>query len=165
MKKGLVTNQIVLTVGYDIENFTDPQRKAAYHGEITRDRYGRTLPKNAHGTQSLPRHTSSTKVLTEAAMTLYDRIVDPNLLIRRVYVVAGNVLPETDARVGGAPEQLSLFEAPIESADSLSRERKLQQAVLGIQEKFGKNAIIKGMNLQEGATSLERNNQIGGHKA
>lgn len=165
VKKGLVTNQIVLTVGYDIENFSDPQRKAAYHGEVTKDRYGRLLPKNAHGTQSLSQHTSSTKVLTEAAMTLYDRIVDQNLLIRRVYVVAGNVLPEADARASAAPEQLSLFEAPAESVDSLSRERKLQQAVLGIQEKFGKNAIIKGMNLQEGATSLERNNQIGGHKA
>lgn len=163
VKKGLVTNQIVLTAGYDIENFSDPKRKAAYHGEITRDRYGRFLPKNAHGTQSLPRHTSSTRILVEAAMALYDRIVDPNLLIRRVYVVAGNVLPE--AETSAVPEQLSLFESPGESADSLSRERKLQQAVLGIQEKFGKNAIIKGMNLQEGATSLERNNQIGGHRA
>lgn len=165
VKKRLVTNQLVLTVGYDIENLSDPQRKAAYRGEITSDRYGRLIPKNAHGTQSLPQHTSSTRLLTEAAMTLYDRIVDPNLLIRRVYVVAGNVLPEAEAEANAAPEQLTLFDAAREAPAALSRERKLQKAVLEIQEKYGKNAIIKGMNLQDGATSLERNNQIGGHKA
>ncbi|MBQ3276224.1 MAG: DNA methylase [Oscillospiraceae bacterium] len=168
VKKGLMTDQITLTVGYDVENLMDPARRAAYRGEVTRDFYGREIPKHAHGTVRLSGHTSSTRTITEAMMALFDRVVDENLLVRRMVVAADNVLPE--AKVQGeiaAAEQLDLFspataERPAGDPD---RERRRQEAVLSIQKRYGKNAILKGMNLEEGATARERNAQIGGHKA
>lgn len=168
--KGLVTNQMVLTVGYDVENLRDPVRSAAYHGEVTADGYGRRVPKHAHGTANLPGHTASTREITHAVMDLYDRVVDPNLLVRRINVTANNVLPEADAP-GEAPEQLDLFALAEEAAARenrekiLARERRRQQVILDIQKRYGKNALVKGMNLEEGATTMERNRQIGGHKA
>lgn len=158
--KGLLTNQLVLTVGYDIDN-------KQYRGEISTDRYGRKIPKHAHGTQNLPKMTASTKMLTEAAMTLYDRIVDPSLLIRRMYICAGHVLPETEVLGEPAMEQLDLFQDPasLEAEEAaLERERRMQEALLSIKRKYGKNAILKGMNLEEGATARERNGMTGGHK-
>lgn len=158
--KGLLTNQLVLTVGYDIDN-------KQYRGEISTDRYGRKIPKHAHGTQNLPKMTASTKMLTEAAMTLYDRIVDPSLLIRRMYICAGHVLPETEVLGEPAMEQLDLFQDPasLEAEETaLERERRMQEALLSIKRKYGKNAILKGMNLEEGATARERNGMTGGHK-
>ncbi len=158
--KGLLTNQLVLTVGYDIDN-------KQYRGEISTDRYGRKIPKHAHGTQNLPKMTASTKLLTEAAMTLYDRIVDPSLLIRRMYICAGHVLPETEVLGEPAMEQLDLFQDPasLEAEETaLERERRMQEALLSIKRKYGKNAILKGMNLEEGATARERNGMTGGHK-
>ena len=170
--KGLVTDQLVLTVGYDVESLTDPARRKKYHGKITADRYGRQVPKHAHGTENLPRYGSSTKELVAAAMRLYDRIVDPNLLVRRVYVVAGRVLPEGQAPAEQQTEQLDLFadythaaERAAEEERSRARERRRQSAILAIQKKYGKNAILKGMNFEEGAMTRERNGQIGGHKA
>ena len=168
VKKGLMTDQVTLTVGYDVENLMDPSRRAAYRGEVTRDFYGREIPKHAHGTVRLSGHTSSTRTITEAMMALFDRVVDENLLVRRMVVAADNVLPE--AKVRGeiaAAEQLDLFslataERPAGDSD---RERRRQEAVLSIQKRYGKNAILKGMNLEEGATARERNAQIGGHKA
>ena len=171
--KGLVTDQIVVTVGYDIENLTDPERSKKYHGAIVKDHYGRKIPKHAHGTANLDGHTSSTKKIMCAASDLFDRFVDKNLLVRRLNIVANHVLPEADAPKKNAGfEQLDLFtdytaleEQQEQERAELERERKMQQAMLTIKKKFGKNAILKGMNLEEGATTKDRNAQIGGHKA
>lgn len=170
--KGLVTDQIVLTVGYDIENLTDPKRKKAYTGPITVDNYGRQIPKHAHGTVNLDRQISSTKLITDATLGLYDKIVNPALLIRRLTISANHVVPENNISNEGIVEQLNLFtdyealeRKREEEKLALEREKRMQQAVLSIKKKFGKNAILKGMNLQEGATAKDRNNQIGGHKA
>ena len=170
--KRLVTDQIVLTVGYDIENLTDPARRRRYHGKTEVDRYGRTLPRQAHGSINLDGYTASTHQIMEAASALFDRIVDPELLIRRMYLVANRVLFENDAPRRNDCEQLDLFtdyaaeeEKRRKEEEALARERKLQQAALAIKKKFGKNALLKGMNLEEGATARDRNSQIGGHKA
>ena len=166
--KGLVTDQMVLTVGYDIDNLTDPERRKKYTGAVVTDHYGRKIPKHAHGTANLPGHTSSTREITEAVMALFDRIVDPELLVRRLNIVACHVLRETDVVPSGLGEQLDLFavqEDPAEKETLRQREKRRQQAVIEIKKKYGKNAILKGMNLEEGATARDRNRQIGGHKA
>ena len=170
--KRYVTDQIVITVGYDIENLTDPARRRRYHGPVEKDRYGRTIPKQAHGSINLGGHTSSTKKILDAVSELYDRIIDRNLLIRRLTVVANHLLPEADAPKKHAFEQLDLFtdyaaEQAKEKVEDevLARERRLQEAALAIKKKFGKNAILKGMNLEKGATARDRNGRIGGHKA
>ena len=173
VEKGLVTDQLVVTIGYDIENLTDPQRRKKYHGDIVKDHYGRQIPKHAHGTINLEGYTSSTKKIVGAAAELYDRIADKNLLVRRLNIVANHVLPESAApKKNEGFQQLDLFtdyaalqaEQEQERA-ALEREKKMQQAMLTIKKKFGKNAILKGMNLEEGATAKDRNKQIGGHKA
>ncbi|MBR3602088.1 MAG: DNA methylase [Lachnospiraceae bacterium] len=170
--KGLVTDQMVLTIGYDIENLNDAIRNSEYKGEVTIDHYGRRVPKHAHGTTNLTRKTSSTKIITEAVMELYDRIVNPSLLVRRVTLTANHVTDEKSVVEENSYEQMSLFtdydvsiQRQQQEAEELERERRMQKAVLSIKKKYGKNAILKGMNLQEGATTMERNNQIGGHKA
>ncbi len=162
VEKGLMTDQIVLHIGYDIENLKDPKRKKAYKGQIDTDRYGRQVPKHAHGTVNMDRYTSSTKRITEKTLELYDRIINKNLLIRRLYVTATHLLPEQE--VAQEIRQLTLFEAQQEE-EELARERKMQEAMIGIKNKFGPNAILKGTNLQKGATAKERNQTIGGHKA
>lgn len=161
----LVTNQITLTVGYDRTNLEDPQRRQAYHGAVSMDAYGRVIPKHAHGTANLERYTSSAREI-EAAMTrLFDRIVNPNLLVRRLNITANRVLRE-DCLPQERPQQMSLFADDGQQEQiRLERERQKQQAILSIKKKYGKNAVLKGMNLQEGATARQRNNQIGGHKA
>lgn len=168
--KRLVTKQIVLTVGYDIENLKNKGHD--YHGEIKTDRYGRSIPKHAHGTENLEAHTSSSQQLIAATLALYDRIVDKNLLIRRINLTAAHVISEEEAQEKPLYQQLDLFtdysakqEEMHKKEIALEKERKMQQAMLEIRKKFGKNAVLKGMNLQEGATAKERNNQIGGHKA
>jgi DNA polymerase V len=167
-----VTDQLVLTVGYDIENLTSPEKKKSYHGAITVDHYGRSVPKSARGTINLDRQTSSTKLIIDAVTELYDRIVDKNLLIRRVNITANHVVDEADIQKIDNFEQLDLFtdyddmkKKKEEEEAELTREQKMQKTILEIKKKYGKNAIIKGMNLEEGATTLERNKQIGGHKA
>ncbi len=170
--KGLVTDQIVLTIGYDIDNLTDPARKKRYKGAVTTDRYGRKVPKHAHGTINLKRQTSSTQMLMDAVMELYDRIVDKDLLIRRINITANKLVDEHTVANNDAYEQLDFFtdyeavkkQREKEEAD-LDRERHMQEAMLSIKKKYGKNAILKGMNLQDGATAKDRNAQIGGHKA
>jgi DNA polymerase V len=170
--KRLVTDQLVLTVGYDIENLTNPKIKKSYHGAITTDRYGRTVPKSAHGSENLGRQTSSTKLILDAVTELFERIVDKNLLIRRVNITANHVVDEAMVQKTDNFEQLDLFtdyaavQAKKEDEEAeLAREKKMQQAMLEIKKKHGKNAILKGMNLEEGATTVDRNKQIGGHKA
>ena len=170
--KGLVTDQVVLTVGYDIDNLTNPDIRRKYKGEVTTDRYGRQVPKHAHGTANLSRATSSTRLITEAVMELYDRIVNPNLLIRRLNLTANHVVSEQSAQKKETYEQLTLFtdyedreQQRRAEETELEKEKKMQQAVLDIKKKFGKNAILKGMNFEEGATTIQRNSQIGGHRA
>ena len=165
--KRLATNQLVLTVGYDIENL----KGTAYTGEITTDHYGRKIPKHAHGTVNLDGYTSSGEELLKAATSLYDRIVDKTLLARRLTLCANHLLDESSVPED-LPEQIDLFtdysakEKQKKEADTAhARERKLQKTMLGIKKRFGKNAILKGLNLEDGATARERNNQIGGHKA
>lgn len=211
--KGLLTNQIVLTVGYDVENLSDPERRRAYKGEITVDGYGREIPKHAHGTGNLPFSTSSTKLTTDCVLEVFDRVVDESLLTRRISITANNLMLESEYKresevASAEPEQISMFDmlarggAPQErepasskdnssyselgeekprpsvvaesisgsaasdkSEDALEKEKQVQEAMLKIKKRFGKNAILKGTNLQEGATAKERNAQIGGHKA
>lgn len=170
--KRLVTDQLVLTVGYDIDNLTNPEIKRSYHGAITTDQYGRAVPKSAHGSVNLSRQTSSTKLILDAVTELFERIVDKNLLIRRVNITANHVVDEVTVQKTDNFEQLDLFTdyaaAQAKKGDEeaeLTREKKMQQAMLEIKKKHGKNAILKGMNLEEGATTVDRNRQIGGHKA
>ena len=172
VEKKLVTNQIVLTVGYDIENLTDPKRRSAYKGEVTTDFYGRQVPKHAHGTVNTEEYTSSTSELIGAVTGLFDRIVDPNLLIRRINISVNKLLPEDKAPKEQNFEQLDLF-TDYESRDKaekrkkteLKKEKSLQKAMINLKNRYGKNAVLRGTNLREGATTIDRNNQIGGHKA
>ncbi len=170
--KRLVTDQLVLTVGYDIENLTDSKIKKSYHGAVTIDNYGRAVPKSAHGTTNLGRQTSSTKLIMDAVTDLFERIVDKNLLVRRVNITANHVVDESTVQETEKFEQLDLFtdyadvkKKKEEEEAELAREKKMQKAMLEIKKKYGKNAILMGMNLEEGATTLDRNKQIGGHKA
>ena len=209
--KGLLTNQIVLTVGYDVENLSDPERRKAYKGEITVDGYGREVPKHAHGTGNLPFSTASTKLTTDCVLEVFDRVVDESLLTRRISITANNLVLESEYKresevASAEPEQISMFdmlaggddsqapervsskEATVYSEqdkpnstmvaesilgstgndndeDALEKEKQVQEAMLKIKKRFGKNAILKGTNLQKGATAKERNAQIGGHKA
>ena len=170
VEKGLVTDQMVLTVGYDIENLKNPAVRAQYKGTVEADAYGRAVPRSAHGSVNLERYTASTKQITAAVMQLYDRIVDRELTVRRMTIAANHIIPEADAVQQEV--QLDLFTdyAALEQQQaaeekSLSREREIQKAMLHIRRKFGKNAILKGMNLEEGATTIERNGQVGGHRA
>lgn len=170
--KHLVTDQIVLTIGYDIENLTNAKRRSHYTGEITVDRYGRKVPKHAHGTANLGKQSSSTKLIMEKTLDLFDRIVDKDLLVRRINITANHLVDEQTVEEDEQYEQLDLFtdydalqkEKEEEKANS-KREKNMQQALLSIKKKYGKNAILKGMNLEEGATARDRNAQIGGHKA
>ena len=174
VEKRLVTDQLTLTIGYDIENLTRPEISRKYKGEITTDHYGRRVPKHAHGTAGLKRLTSSTRLIMDAVMELYDTIVDKNLLIRRIGISANRLLDESAARNEEQVSytQLDLFtdyealeKQELETEAALKKERALQEAVLSVKKKYGKNAILKGMNLEKGATTVERNRQIGGHKA
>ncbi len=172
VEKQLVTNQITLTLGYDIENLADPARRARYKGPVTTDAYGRAVPKHAHGTENLEEYTSSSKKIVHAVLRLFDRIVDPGLLARRMYLTMNRVVEETALQKEPSAEQLDLFtdyeaaraRRAAEAADLL-RERQLQKAVLDIKGRYGKNAVLRGMNLVEGATAADRNSRIGGHKA
>ena len=167
VEKNLVTNQIVLTVGYDIENLIDPYISNSYKGEITIDRYGRKIPKHAHGTINLDHKTASTKIIMEATMKLYERIMNKQLLVRRINITANNVVDEETAKKEKPFEQIDLFtnyQEKVEKTQEEKREKELQKAMIDIKKRYGKNAILKGMNLQEGGTTIERNGQIGGHK-
>lgn len=165
VEKGLVCDQIVLTVCYDIEN------ASRFKGELKEDFYGRAAPKNSHGTAKLGRFTSSSRLIIDAVMQLYDRIVDRELTVRRFYVVANHVIHESDVKQEEF-EQLSLFtdyevEKKKEEEDSvaLEKEKSMQKAILSLKKRYGKNAVLKGMNYEEGATARERNETVGGHKA
>ncbi len=180
--KGYVTDQMVLTICFDKDNLTDSKIRKTYQGEVKADRYGRAVPKDAHGTVNLGKHTSSSMTIIDHTIELYRRIVDPSLLVRRVYVTANNVLPQKVAKEKEEYRQMSLFgdfDDVVQGNGNIREnilddgtkskteedEKKLQEAMLKIQKKYGKNAILKGYNLKDGATTIERNRQIGGHKA
>ena len=170
--KRLVTDQLVLTVGYDVENLTRPEIRAKYHGEVHTDHYGRQVPKHAHGTANLRRQTSSSHLITATVKALYDRIVNKDLLIRRLNLTVNHVVDESCVSKKTMPEQLALFtdydaleKQKQEETAALEKERRMQEAQLAIKRRFGKNAILKGLNFEEGATAKERNKQIGGHRA
>lgn len=170
--KGLVTDQVILTIGYDSSNLTNENIMRRYNGSSTTDRYGRKIPKHAHGTENLAEYTSSTKRITDAVMRLFQRIMNRELLARRIYLVANHVVTERSIADKEDYIQLDFFTDQQENQQqrdkekaALEREKRRQLAILDIKKKFGKNAIIKGMNLQEGATAIERNKQVGGHKA
>ena len=169
LEKKLVTDQLTLTVGYDIENTAG----GSYHGETVTDRYGRKIPKHTHGTANLPRKTSSARSITDAVLGVYDTKVNPKLSIRRLTITANRLVGEdTVQQESEAPVQFNLFDnievqeqRLREETAQLERERKIQEAMLDIKKKFGKNAILNGGSYLDGATAKERNKQIGGHKA
>lgn len=173
VEKRLVTNQLVLTIGFDWESLEHPDVLARYQGNVVMDYYGRAVPKHAHGTANLQGYSSSSKEIIDAVMSLYDRIVDHDLLIRRLNITTNNIISETEARNREkAPVQLDLFtdyealanEEKKRNAER-DKERKMQEALIAIKHRFGKNAILKGTSFSDGATARDRNNQIGGHKA
>ena len=168
VKKDLITSKLVLTIGYDIDNLKKPEISQNYFGEITLDHYGRNVPKHAHGTINIDHKTSSTKIITNAVMELYEKIMNKNLLVRRINITAADVVNEEDYKKAKQYEQMDMFidynELEKKRYKEVS-ERALQKAVLNIKSKYGKNSILKGMNFIEGGTTIERNGQIGGHKS
>ncbi len=149
VRKKVLTDQMVLTIAYDIESLSDPEIRKNYHGEVTTDHYGRQVPKHAHGTINLSEQTSSTRAIMNAVTTLYDRIIDPNLLVRRVNITANHIIPETQKKPPADFEQMDLFtdyaaleEERAEKQKADEKEKKLQHAILNIQNKFGKNAFL-----------------------
>ncbi len=172
VEKRLVTDQIVLTIGYDIENLKNPKIAREYTGEIKADYLGRLVPKHAHGTANIERFTSSAMLISDAVMKLFDRIVDPKLLVRRINLTASRLMAEGEAKEKNRFEQTDMFtdyaleDTLRENKEKLlEKEKKIQKATVEIRNRFGKNAILKGMNLKEGATTIDRNKQIGGHRA
>ena len=171
LDKRLLTDQVVLTVGYDKDSLTDQNVREHYSGAITKDYYGRLVPKHAHGSRNLHGHTSSAMTIMEAVAALYDEIIDKTLLVRRLNVTANHIVTEEyQRRKGREPRQLDLFEGIDTDADkereaSLEKERRVQETVLEIKKRFGKNSILRGLNFADGATMKERNRQIGGHRA
>ena len=173
VSKRLVTDQLVLTVGYDAENLTRPEIRERYHGEITTNYYGKAVPKHAHGTFNFDKPTSSSRQIMDGAAELFDRCVNPDLLIRRLNLTTNHVVSESSvAAMENAPQQLDLFtdyealeKQKQEEKAKLDKERRMQEAQLKIKQRFGKNAILRGLNFEVGATAKERNKQIGGHKA
>lgn len=167
--KGLVTNQIVLTIGYDIENLKTPSIQKRYKGEIKIDAYGRKLPKAAHGTITFEKYTSSSKTIIEEVSKLYDRITEDYLLVRRLSIFVNNLKSEEKLKQETTIEQLSFFsvsdEKKAEEEKECEQEKIMQKTLLDIKKKFGKNAVLKGVDFEEGATMRNKNNQIGGHKA
>ncbi len=170
--KRLVTDQLVLTVGYDVESLTSPAIRDGYQGEVVRDHYGRLVPKHAHGTANLPQPTSSMRRMSEAILSVYDRVVNPHLLIRRLTITTNHVVREECVTAPQQALQLDLFtdyealaKEREQEAKELARERRMQETLLHIKKKFGKNSVLKGLNYAEGATAKDRNQQIGGHKA
>ena len=168
VEKNLVTSQLVLTIGYDVDNLKNPVIRNLYKGEVTIDRYGRQVPKHAHGTVNIDHKTSSTKVIMEAVIDLYDRIINKDLLVRKINITANNVVNRNSVKEEKEFEQVDLFTNYEEINKNKAKEKaetRIQEAMLNIKRRYGKNAIIKGMNLQEGGTTIDRNRQIGGHKA
>ena len=167
VNKDLVTSKLVLTIGYDVTNLSNPKVKNLYNGEVTLDHYGRKVPKHAHGTINIDHKTSSTKIITQSIMELYEKIINKNLLTRRITIEACDVVNELDYKTANGYEQIDLFidYSKLEKKRQKEKhEKSLQKAVIDIKSRYGKNAILKGMNFLDGGTTIERNGQIGGHR-
>ncbi|MBS7362186.1 MAG: DNA methylase [Paludibacteraceae bacterium] len=173
LDKGLVTDQLVVTVGYDRTSLENPEIRAKYHGPVVKDYYGREVPKSVHGTANLDRQTSSTSLIMTAVENLFDRIVNKDLLVRRLNITTNHVIPESRVKKqDDKMVQLDIFtdyetlaKQKKEEEERLAKERRVQEALLAIKKQFGKNSILKGLNFEDGATAKDRNEQIGGHKA
>lgn len=172
VSKGLVCDQVVLSIHYDRKNLTDAERARNYNGPVKKDYYGREAPKPSHGSHNIGRFTSSSRLLTDAMMELYDQVIDKNLLIRHIYVIFNHVYPQNSIPKAAEQIQLDLFtdynkekREEEKTQEKLDRENRLQQSILDLKRRYGKNAILKGMNLQDKATQKERNQQVGGHKS
>ena len=170
VKKKFLTKQLVLTINYDIENLTNPDIFNKYFGEITLDSYGRKIPKHSHGTVNLEHYTSSSSIIMESFVNLFDKISNPILLIRKLNLTVSKLICEDKVQTNKKVEQINLFtdykKKEIEEAkqkDDENKEKEIQKVIFFFFNKYGKNAILKGMNLTEGATAIERNKQIGGH--
>ena len=164
--RGQLAGEVYLYIGYDVENLAPSAGAAPFTGKVDRDGYGRFMPRGAHGSQNLGGHTASTRQITQAAAALFARIADPALTVRRLTIAANHVRPERELEA--EPRQLSLFSGPEADGareEAAAKERRQQEAILAIREKFGKNAVFKSMDLQEAATARARNEQVGGHKA
>ena len=171
VEKHFVTDMLVLTIEYDIENLKNAEYSKFYNGEIKEDRYGRRVPKPAHGTFRLENKTFSTRIISNGFVQLFDRIINKNLLVRKIYLTVGNLTDENELKKVEKYEQVNLFtnygelaKKEEEERIKLEKEHKIQSAIIGIKNKYGKNAIIKGMDLEESATTIQRNGQIGGHQ-
>jgi DNA polymerase V len=171
VEKRMVTNQLALCISYDTTSLKDQTIRTKYSGEVRIDHYGRQVPKHANGTTKLGTHTSSSRMVIDAIMALYDKIVNPDLLVRRINISANNIIDETEMSKQLKPAQLDLFidyeeelRKKEEEQKMLAKERRIQEAQLAIKKRFGKNAILNGISFAEGATAKERNMQIGGHK-
>ena len=172
VEKGLVADQMVISVSYDVESLRNPELMARYKDQLRIDHYGRQAPKHVHGSTRFKRPTSSSRMIINAAAELFDQIVDHDMLVRRINVTMNNVVPESQVAFTMAHQQLDLFtdydalrREREQEEQALSKERRMQKALLSIKSKFGKNAILRGLNFEDGATARERNQQIGGHKA
>ncbi len=171
VEKHLITDQIVLTIGYDVENLTNPNIRKYYHGEVVMDHYGRFIPKHSHGTVRLEKKTSSTRIIMASIMKLFDEIIKDKLLVRRVNISANNLINEEMENKQVVYKQFDLFSDSKQIEETKQKEKidrtyekKLQLAMLNIKNKYGKNSILKAMNLESGATTIQRNAQIGGHR-
>ncbi len=168
VRKNLITSKIVLDIGYDVSNLLNSNLTSFYNGEITLDHYGRKVPKHAHGTINIDHKTSSTKIITNKVMELYESIINKDLLVRRINITASDVVNEDDYKNILSYEQMDMFidyNALAQQRKKEQLEKSLQKAVLNIKDRYGKNAILKGMNFIAGGTTIERNGQIGGHKS
>lgn len=171
VEKGLITDRLFLSVGYDIDNLADERVRRTYPGAVVKDGYGRLVPKPVHGNVNLPRQTSSAKIIMEKITEIYDNIVDKKLTVRRLTVGADRVVsekemrPEQDIQMDMFTDYAALEREKVAEDKRLQREKNMQQALISIKKKYGKNAVLKGMNLEEGATAIQRNGQVGGHKA
>ena len=170
VSKGVATNQITVTIGYDAESLT--QGGFAYNGELTLDHYGRAIPKHAHGTVNFEKHTSSSDEIIKAGLSLYDRIINKSLLVRRVNISANNLRSESERENESRAIQLDFFtdfseaeKRKTKADEKYRKEKRKQNAVISIKKRYGGNAILRGISFEEGATAVERNTQIGGHKA
>lgn len=173
LDKRLVANHLTLSIGYDRESLNDPETRMDYEGQIVTDHYGRNVPKPAHGSRKLERHTCSARRISETILEIFDSIVNPILLVRRITIAAGNAIPEDSVeekkKEVGERDMFTDYEALERQRkteeEALMKERKMMETTLKIKKKFGKNAFLKGTDLEEGATARDRNSQIGGHKA
>jgi len=171
VNKKYMTNLITLSIGYDISNLTNPNIKKYYHGQIVMDHYGRYIPKQSHGSIRLIKRTSSTKIIMENILKLYDEIINERLLVRRISISFSNLLNEEEAKKEVVYKQFDLFsdtaeidKNEIQEKIDSKKENKLQNVILNIQNKYGKNSLLKAMNLESGATTILRNAEVGGHR-